>query len=558
MKRLILFFLLVSAGIYAQTGIGTTSPHASAKLEVSASNKGFLPPRVTLTSVTDASTITSPAVGLLVYNVGSAGLQAGYYYWNGANWSTIATASTAGNAVVAMDMVKLYAKRFVNYSTGIVSSSGHSFTVPVSGKYIFDFSSTAYAVNTLFSGYFQIRNSSNGVIGADTIITANNYQHVEFNGKVEVNLQANTTYNAYVSYVNGSRDINDYDRVYYKLIAGNLPVNQHIADRNIQLNNNYLSNDGGNEGIRIDNAGNVGIGSSTPTTALTIQNGNSLGSGDPGNNVVPSIYLYNSNNSSTTAHSILGIRTNGDGGGNPYLSFDINGIRGHSIGIDNADSDKLKFHTNWNFNNASTPTLTLTADNKIGVGTSNPNRKLHIQSADDVSVYIESSAADNNGMLTMNGNTGTNWANNWHEFIIFQKQGTQIGNIQGANGGTQVAYNTSSDYRLKTDFRNYNGLALVNQIKTYDYAWKANNTRMFGVKAHELQEIIPYLVSGEKDAVDQDGKIKPQSVDYSKLTPILVKAIQEQDIKILQLAKEKDALEQRIHQLELLIQKKGN
>lgn len=82
---------------YAQTGIGTTTPEASAKLDVSANNKGFLPPRVTLTSGTDNTTIPSPATGLLVYNTGNnAGLVAGYYYWNGTSWATIATASGSG------------------------------------------------------------------------------------------------------------------------------------------------------------------------------------------------------------------------------------------------------------------------------------------------------------------------------------------------------------------------------------------------------------------------------------------------------------------------------
>lgn len=82
---------------YAQTGIGTTTPEASAKLDVSATNKGFLPPRVTLTSGTDNTTIPSPATGLLVYNTGNnAGLIAGYYYWNGTSWATIATASGSG------------------------------------------------------------------------------------------------------------------------------------------------------------------------------------------------------------------------------------------------------------------------------------------------------------------------------------------------------------------------------------------------------------------------------------------------------------------------------
>ena len=99
MKKVILVFIFFIgiANVFAQTGIGTTTPDASAKLEVAATNKGFLPPRVTLTSGTDNTTIPSPATGLLVYNTGSnAGLAAGYYYWNGTSWATIATANGSG------------------------------------------------------------------------------------------------------------------------------------------------------------------------------------------------------------------------------------------------------------------------------------------------------------------------------------------------------------------------------------------------------------------------------------------------------------------------------
>jgi len=83
-KSFTIGLLLLVTCAFAQTGIGTSTPHASAKLHVSATDKGFLPPRVTLTAVTDATTIPSPAEGLIVYNLGSVGLQAGYYYWNGA------------------------------------------------------------------------------------------------------------------------------------------------------------------------------------------------------------------------------------------------------------------------------------------------------------------------------------------------------------------------------------------------------------------------------------------------------------------------------------------
>jgi hypothetical protein len=98
-KSYTISLLLLATFSFAQTGIGTSSPDASAKLDVYSTNKGFLPPRVTLTASIDATTIPSPAEGLLVYNLGSVGLQAGYYYWNGANWATIATASSPDQTV---------------------------------------------------------------------------------------------------------------------------------------------------------------------------------------------------------------------------------------------------------------------------------------------------------------------------------------------------------------------------------------------------------------------------------------------------------------------------
>jgi hypothetical protein len=96
-KFVLILGVFFAVTVSAQTGIGTTTPDASAKLEVSANNKGFLPPRVTLTSGTDNSTIPNPATGLLVYNTGNnPNLVAGYYYWNGANWATIANATGSG------------------------------------------------------------------------------------------------------------------------------------------------------------------------------------------------------------------------------------------------------------------------------------------------------------------------------------------------------------------------------------------------------------------------------------------------------------------------------
>jgi len=55
------------------------------------------------------------------------------------------------------------------------------------------------------------------------------------------------------------------------------------------------------------------------------------------------------------------------------------------------------------------------------------------------------------------------------------------------------------------------------------------------VIAHELEEILPYAVFGKKDEINENGNIKPQAVDYSKLVPILIKSIQELEARIKQL-----------------------
>ncbi len=80
MYRFFFLLLIIVNKTSAQVGIGTTSPHSSAILELNVDNlasnkkKGFLAPKVALTSSMDQLTIPSPTKGLLVYNLGTAGL----------------------------------------------------------------------------------------------------------------------------------------------------------------------------------------------------------------------------------------------------------------------------------------------------------------------------------------------------------------------------------------------------------------------------------------------------------------------------------------------------
>ena len=225
---LLIIGFLFSMQVIAQTGIGTTAPNASAKLDVYSDNKGFLPPRVTLTSATDNTTIPNPAEGLFVYNKGSVGLQAGYYYWNNANWATIATATSAGNGVTSMDMVKLYSDKWTNAANTPENTSGYSFTVPVSGRYLFNFSSSGFLNQAYMTLTFKVRQGTID-LATDAFTTANNNVHDVFTGLVEVNLQAGVTYNVYVA-SNGTRNDGDWNRIFYKLNAGNLPVTGQSVD----------------------------------------------------------------------------------------------------------------------------------------------------------------------------------------------------------------------------------------------------------------------------------------------------------------------------------------
>ncbi len=85
---MIVIFFVTPFRLLSQTGIGTTSPHASAKLEVASDRQGFLPPRMTSSQRTS---IQNPATGLMVYQTdGTAGL----YYHNGTTWIYIINSTT--------------------------------------------------------------------------------------------------------------------------------------------------------------------------------------------------------------------------------------------------------------------------------------------------------------------------------------------------------------------------------------------------------------------------------------------------------------------------------
>jgi hypothetical protein len=234
------------------------------------------------------------------------------------------------------------------------------------------------------------------------------------------------------------------------------------------------------ERMRITSGGNVGIGTTSPSANLHIK--------------------------SSSGSAIFRIE---DAAGNALGRLQANAGDGN-INLFEQNGYALTFGT------SNTERMRITSGGDVLVGTStNPgsgNYKFAIEQGGFDGLYVSVNQSPGGHAIRANRNGDG-------DVIFISRSGTNVGSISVS--GALTSYNTSSDYRLKQDFKSFNGLDLVSKIKVYDYEWKSDNSRMNGVIAHELQEVVPYAVTGEKDAEEM------QQVDYSKLVPILVQAIQE-------------------------------
>ena len=114
--------------------------------------------------------------------------------------------------------------------------------------------------------------------------------------------------------------------------------------------------------------------------------------------------------------------------------------------------------------------------------------------------------------------------------LAFGRGATFVGSVSTTLSAT--AYNTSSDYRLKNTVTPMTGaLAKVALLKPVTYKWNIDNSEGEGFIAHELAEVCPQAVTGEKDAVDEDGNPVYQGIDTSFLVATLTAAIQELNAK---------------------------
>jgi hypothetical protein len=288
----------------------------------------------------------------------------------------------------------------------------------------------------------------------------------------------------------------------------------HTATQNLTLGSNWLSGDGDDEGIQIGSGGDVFI-----PKDLTV--GSNLGSGTAAMTVsrgsaAPSI-------EGAVNWLILDGRrsANGNAGVNYYSSGDV---------------------------------ILANGGGDVGVGETAPDARLHVKESlaenGSFPMIIENTANAGwaNGLLIKAGQN-TQSVNN--RFISFSSpDGTELGAVRQINS-SQVDFNQNSDRRLKTDIRPTSyGLKDLMQIEVADYVFKgdANQQPDTGFIAQQLAEHYPVAVSKGGD----DPKTDPWGVSYGRVTPLLVKAVQEQQAQIDQLQTENEQLRARLNEINTL------
>jgi hypothetical protein len=242
MKRLItLICIFSSTQLTAQTGIGTTTPHASAKLDITSVDKGFLPPRMT-SSQRDA--IPSPAAGLMVYQTdGTSGL----YYYNGSAWIYIINSTTNIVSVV-------------NGGTGTSTGS-----ITGTGALTFTAGGTNQNINLTPSGNGNV--VTNSKVGIGTNSPGATLEIGSSNGSVPGNLILNPTTSG--TGAEGA-EINFKPAPVSTSPAAQTWVIDQVSNANNPRLRIFPSPSGEATGFAILDNGKFGIGTSSPTEKLEV------------------------------------------------------------------------------------------------------------------------------------------------------------------------------------------------------------------------------------------------------------------------------------------------
>ncbi len=295
----------------------------------------------------------------------------------------------------------------------------------------------------------------------------------------------------------------------------------------------------GSERMRIDSSGNVAIGATSSSSKLKVEGPNT--SSNPLVDLVASgtgsfqrgVRLLNGGmNAGDEIMYSVGRSDNTRNMGQMYFHYVGNGSTSNRISMGLHGVDDV-------FNIAGT--------GNVGIGTTSPSDKLYVD-AGTGSIYA--------GNFVYGGTDGTKGclrlrtvASTGPSFIDFFYDGFSTNPLSPVGAivttGTSTSYASFSDYRMKQNVNDLTNVLdkVVNlKPKTFNYK-NVPDIEVQGFLAHELQEVIPQAVHGEKDEVHPDGNPKYQLVDHSHMIPLLTAAIKE-------LKADNDSLRARIETLE--------
>lgn len=504
-------------------------PDSSAMLDVSSSTKGFLMPRVSLTSTTDVSTIPHPALSLLVFNLNASMTDGaiGFWYWNGTRWiqafgvngatgNTGATGAKGDNGVAGA--IGNTGVNGASGNTGFTGSTGATGLIGPTGA---DGSATSW--------------SKTGNIGT---VDATN-----FIGTIDP-----VPFNVRVFNQPAGRIDHSTASAYWGYQSGNVPNNQ--------------------------GSNNVGIGtfsmnSNTSGQINTAIGNYSLNSNTTGiRNTANGYYAMQANVDGTdnTAVGAFSLAANTNGSGNTATGIyasgsNTTGAQNTAIG-DYALKDNTAGNYNTSIGYAAGYNIQGNSNTFVGYYAT-PAGSANLTNATAIGAGAQVSAS--NCLVLGNGaNVGIGLSAPTHKLDV---NGTF--NVNGTATCTSGAW-LSSDQLFKTGIDSIaNALSIINQLKPHLFFFDTNNPyglnfssqKQYGLVAQEVQQILPELIATSHKGATFDTagvQLTPAvsylTLNYNAFIAILMKGMQEQQQKITNQDAVINALQQQLNTLSNQVQ----
>ena len=508
MKK-ILFFLLISIGSFAQTGIGTTTPNASAKLDVFSDTKGFLPPRVALTSTSAFSPITGlsdassllTAAGLIVYNTATINnVTPGYYYWNGTAWIRLITPTDNASNVTGTVAV---ANGGTGTSTGSITGTG-ALTFTAGG--------TNQNINLTPSGTGNVL--TNNRVGIGTNSPSATLEIGSSNGSIPGSLVLNPTTTG--TGVEGA-EINIRPAPVTTSPAAQTWVIDQVSNANNPRLRFFPGNTGESRGFSVLDNGNFGIGMANPTAKLNLVGGGiKIHNGFSNNTARPALNAAGIGNYEIRGVGSITGSTQEDLGDDGFLRLSAGGGTNVSAqsSIDlSGFSTQSELANNIVMRTLGTERVRITNEGRVGIGTNSPAAPLHVAPVvnQNVNTY---------GIFNFAGVFGNNSSGN-HAYSI---QADQF--IRASQ------FHAISDIRIKNKINQLNTqkqLSELNKLQVVNFSYidqlVNGNKSKTGFIAQEVESVNSQFVNQSTDfipsvfALAKSAKIENNTLQLSTYTP---------------------------------------